>query len=621
MTIRNDIPCRALAGAKVMLPFVFAASAQAQGPAAVNPQVAPTNPVVSVDPRVPRAAGQPCVVELLHQRPWPQQDAYMDIDPNITYMPPASCPPPWAKIILKIDMRTTRRSVVDTLGMDLAHVRLFRSGTPHYDDLSRWHIERDLTDYSALFREPQAGRIWSTADPQAIDWGWVDHRSTYNADAQLLFYPASAATPAPRVPDAVVAIDSNTPVALPHNIVRAYLDVEADYQGNPFWYTCVGDVGNIPLGDVFAPGAAPKNSITPPIQGCGGGSFREIKIGVDGTAAGIAPAFPLVVADLNWWYHRNSADLPIPTLEMLNFRPYRVDLTPFAAILSAPGPHSVTADNRPPSDEEGPGGAETLLLYLDRGRNQVTGTVTLNTLTTEKGTPSETNTLTQTDLTIRGHIQTVQHRDFKICGCATTSYGRIDSCVHQTSQFHNLQAFHLEGPTSGMFFIDADKLYDQNIKLSSTVQQTSSRVLGNRLIAWDRTSTSFPLHMIYSIATHVERGDGWGVDFRRTNVTVVQSRVVDGDHYRPGLGHFTTHAGSRFYSVKKNGSQQPAPRWASYTTSDYRDNFGSCYHGELGASDGAIVHLAKGTTCPGGRNQVRWFAHPDGSPYTLGWWH
>ncbi|MFC5435285.1 peptide-N4-asparagine amidase [Rhodanobacter umsongensis] len=603
-----------------MLPFVFAASAQAQGPAAVNPQVAPTNPVVSVDPRVPRAAGQPCVVELLHQRPWPQQSIQMDIDPNITYMPPASCPPPWAKIILKIDMRTTQRSVVETLGMDLAGVRLFRSAAPHYNGLSRWHVERDLTDYSALFREPHAGSIWSAQNSEAIDWGWDQLQPIYNADAQLLFYPASAATPAPRVPDAVVGIDSNAPVALPHNIVRAYLDVEADYLDNPFWYTCVGNVGNIPLGDVLAPGGLPKETINAPVQGCGGGSFREIKIAVDGTAAGIAPAFPRVVADLNWWYHRNSADLPIPTLEMLNFRPYRVDLTPFAAILSAAGPHSVTADNPPPSPEEGPGGAETLLLYLDRGRNQVTGTVTLNTLATEKGTPSETNTLKRAGLTTRGHIKTGQHRDFKICGCATTSHGRIDSCVHQTSQFHNVQAFHLEGPSSDVFFDDADKLYDQNIELSNTVQQTSSRVLGKRLIAWDRTSTSYPLQMIYSIATHVTVDAGWIIDFKRTNVTVLQSRVVDGDHYRPGLGHFTTHAVSRFYSVNKGGSQQPVPRWASYTTSDYRDNFGSCHHGELGASNGAIVHLAKGTTCPEGRNWVRWFTHPDGSPDTLGWW-
>jgi len=30
-------------------------------------------------------------------------------------------------------------------------------------------------------------------------------------------------------------------------------------------------------------------------------------------------------------------------------------------------------------------------------------------------------------------------------------------------------------------------------------------------------------------------------------VTVLQSRMVDGDHYRSGLGHFTTHAGSRCY--------------------------------------------------------------------------
>ncbi|HUB89849.1 MAG TPA: peptide-N4-asparagine amidase, partial [Dyella sp.] len=338
-----------------------------------------------------------------------------------------------------MDIQSIRRSVVDTLGMDLANVRLFRDAVPRYGGATNgspvnWHVERDLTDYSALFKLPQSGLLWSTQNFDAVDF--IVDSFAFNASAKLVFYPATAATPAPRVPDAVIAANQGQ-VNLPHNIERAYLDVENDYPGNAFWYTCVSnDSGNLTLDDIFAPGGTPYDtSIYPPRQGCGGGDFQEIHIGVDGTPAGIAPAFPLVVADLNWSL-QNSANQPITTLEMLNFKPYRVDLTPFAAILSAPGAHNVTADN----DDAGGGGA-TLLLYLDPHSSQVSGAVTLNTLASENGAATDTDTLKQTGETIRGDIKTREHRNFEIRGFVYTSHGRIDSRVQQTSDFISVQAF------------------------------------------------------------------------------------------------------------------------------------------------------------------------------------
>lgn len=611
MNIRNNAWQRTLAMATLALSPAFGTAAHPSGSPAITPQLASTNPVASVDPRVPRAAGQPCVVELLHNRPWPQAFVHMDIDPSITYVPPPACPPPWSKVILKLDVQSSRRTVLDSIGMDLARVRLFRSGAPHYDGESSWHVERDLTDYSALFRAPHTGRIWSAQNPDAVDWGWDYLQPVYHASAQLLFYPSTAATPAPRVPDAVIGLNEGTPVNLPHNIVRAYVDVEnAFLVHHPIWYTCWSDdSAGVRLADVFAPGTEPKDAINPPVQGCGGGSFSEAQVRVDGRLAGIAPAFPLVIADLSWWYFRNSADLPIPTLEMLNTKPYRVDLSPFAAILSAPGAHSVT-------------NGSALLLYLDRNRPQVTGAVTFNTLATQNGTPTDTNTLTQNGDSVQGEIRTRLHRDFTIRGYVNTSSGRIDSSVHQTGDFSNLQRFHLEGPDRpDQYDTPVDKLYVQDVWLTNSAVQTSRRSQGTRLISWDQTSTSYPLQLTWHIATTVMISDAYIVDFHRTNITVLQSRVVDGDHYKPGFGHYTTHAGARFYSTLKGGDEQTDPRWESYTTRNYRDNFGSCYHGELGSQDGTIVNRSLGGPCPGGRNRVRWFAHPDGSPYTLGWWH
>lgn len=239
MTIRINSWNLALATAVVALAPASGVTAPPSGHPAVTPQVDATNPVASVDPRVPPAAGQPCVVELLHDRPWPQMSIWMEIDPTITYVPPAACPPPWSKVILKLDLQSSRRTVLDSIGMDLARVRLFRSGAPHYDGQSSWHVERDLTDYSALFRTPHTGSIWSQQDPEAVDWGWDYAQPVYHASAQLFFYPSTAATPAPRVPDAIVGVNQDTPVNLPHNVVRAYLDVENAFPSpDLIWYTC-----------------------------------------------------------------------------------------------------------------------------------------------------------------------------------------------------------------------------------------------------------------------------------------------------------------------------------------------------------------------------------------------
>jgi hypothetical protein len=438
-------------------PFIVAFLSASLGTASAAP---PAGQIASIDPHIPAATGQPCVVELMHDRTWPELlSAYppVIIDPNFSYTPPSACPPPWAKVILKVNIQSSSRGVVDGIGMDLAHVRLFRSAIPHYDGTSSWSIERDLTDYSALFKAPQSGVIWSSE----LDDIQVPNSPTFTGSAKLLFYPATAATPAPRVPDVVVAVNQDAAVDLPHNIERAYLDVEGNYQSMPtntqgnnhvFWYTCYSDDSNkLQLKDVsafyFAPGNAYYFSPYLQMEGCPGGSFRETKVGVDGTPAGIAPAFPLVVADLNWTFLHNTADQPITMLDMLNLKPYRVDLTPFAAVLSAAGPHNITADNRAqvlnPDADGSRNGGTTLLLYLDKQSTQVTGAVTLNTLATENGAPTDVDTIQGDGITNQGDIKTQQQRDFEIHGYINTSHGRIDACVHQISRFANTQAFQL----------------------------------------------------------------------------------------------------------------------------------------------------------------------------------
>ena len=65
-------------------------------------------------------------------------------------------------------------------------------------------------------------------------------------------------------------------------------------------------------------------------------------------------------------------------MHTLNFEPYRVDLTPFAGVLSDGQPHTVAVNVY---NADGYFSATaTLLLYLDAGSSQVTGAVTSNTI-------------------------------------------------------------------------------------------------------------------------------------------------------------------------------------------------------------------------------------------------
>lgn len=103
-----------------------------------------------------------------------------------------------------------------------------------------------------------------------------------------------------------------------------------------------------------------------------GSSFAEIRVGIDGTPAGIAPQFPSISADLSYFF-RETLDLPVPPLQMLNVLPYRVDLTPFAAILNEAGAHTISLQS-PITGLDSPLYQEAqLVVYLDKKATRVGG--------------------------------------------------------------------------------------------------------------------------------------------------------------------------------------------------------------------------------------------------------
>jgi hypothetical protein len=543
--------------------------------------------VVVADPTVPRPPGTPCVVQLFNDVTFDDFNAR-----PYSYAPPAGCQGRWSKVVLEADFSVTAGRQYDrTATLWLGGVNLYFGTTqePSATVSPSWHVERDLTDYDALLRSAGQG--------QAVIGNVVN--STYtgviHGSARLLFYPASLVAPPAPVPDAVYPLGAdpvggtatlNTPsdklaktLTLPRNVVRAYLDVFAQSQGgDEFWYTCVPD------------------QYAAQTQECGGGNFRETEVSIDGQPAGVAPVYP--------WIYTGGIDpylwRPTPGVQTLNFMPYRVDLTPFAGVLSDGKPHEVAVNV---AGAHGYFSATAaLLVYRDRHAQQVTGGITRNTLAGQAPTPTIGSTLvTDANGNVSGDVTTQLKRQFVIEGYATTSKGRVVSTVTQTVGFADTQSF----------VIDPSTFHQISDQLTQVDSASQSRI-GPLLTVQVNQHAAYPLHVDYNqqvqsdgsfnVATTVHQGYTSHGDQRWLGLTVyaadLSNTIDSGDTLQfNASGAVTGHTGQH-----------------SAQSFSFRDSLGSCHRVDLTTDTGALASYAAGTGCANGQNRVLWIAHPDGSP-------
>ena len=177
------------------LALLALAALSAPGTAQAALTIGSSNPATA-DPTVPRPATTPCTVPLFTNQ------TFADFSPKpYTYTPPAACPGPWAKVVLEADFSVTAGRQFDrTAQIALGHVNIYYGTTaePSAAVSPSWHVERDLTDYSALFKTAQSG--------DANLGNLVDGTYTgiITGSARVLLYPASHAAPAPRTADSVL---------------------------------------------------------------------------------------------------------------------------------------------------------------------------------------------------------------------------------------------------------------------------------------------------------------------------------------------------------------------------------------------------------------------------------
>lgn len=553
--------------------FFCAVMACSLGAAVAGAQVVtvPATPVVgsknpaTAEPPVTRPSTTPCTVTLFNNEAFNDYSAHA-----LSYAPPTGCAGPWAKVVLTVDFTVSEGVQYDrTASFYLGNANIFYGTTaePQSTVSPSWHVERDLTDLSAILKTAQTG--------QAIVYNIVN--STYTGviygTAKLLFYPANIRNLPPVVPDVVVPVSAvNSPyeldttasevtatVTAPKNTARAYLDVIAQSQSNDeFWYFCV------------------PNDVATELESCGNTAFRETEVTIDGKAAGVAPVYPWIYTggiDPNLWS-------PITGLQTLNFKPYRVDLTPFAGVLSDGEPHTVgvsvyNADSYFLA-------TANLLLYEDHGRKSTGGGLLENTLSAAPTPQILTNLKTDASGDVTGTVTVESTRNFTVKGYVNTSIGRVETTVEEAVDFKNAQTFDVTAN---------DDI--QNAVQTTTVNSKTSTQTGP-LVEVSEKSVSYPFTVDFS---YVVNNDGSLYELVTTNQQDIFSESQSLNGF-PLLSSSTTEQvqSTDKQNVSASGTYTDGPRnsSASYVA---KDSLGQCYSRSLASVSGVLTSVTDGKSC------------------------
>jgi hypothetical protein len=428
-------------------------------------------------------------------------------------------------------------------------------------------VESDLTDYSPIFTIAQTGQA-DIGNTLCCGLSGIIF-----ASATLEFYPLASGQTAPVTANVVLPLSAgssggtvtlNTTTdtlsgtfTMPTNIQNAYLDVYSQSQsGDEFWYTCV------------------PNDVSSELFSCGNTGFRETEISIDGQPAGVAPVYP--------WIYTGGIDpylwFPIPGVQTLNFTPYRVNLTPFAGLLSNGQPHTVSLSvfNANGYFEA----TASLLLYLDPTTTQITGGVTQDTLTAP--VPVVTENLTTTQSQISGTVNVVSNRSFVIAGNIVTSHGQVTTKVAQSIRFYNKQSFVINNTK-----------YVQNISQNTLLTSAVSTTSKGAPVTNNQTFT-FPLTVDISQVTQ-SNGDvnlttNAAQTYSVSTTGKVGSKVVSSATLTNSGQHVDTLEFDSSFNLIGNTGQSSAQQYNAF------DSTGAAYNCSLSAANNVLTSVGSG--CP-----------------------
>jgi Peptide N-acetyl-beta-D-glucosaminyl asparaginase amidase A len=524
----------------------------------------------TADPAVVRPNTRHCEVTLLTNQ------AFDDFNnKDFTFTPPAACRGPWAKVIFTGDFSIQPGVQFDRTGqLFFGGVNIYFGTTaePLATETDAWHVERDLTDYTALFKSAQTGYA-SLGNIVGAD----GLNSIIFGTFKLEFYEADFLNPAPRTADEVLPVQqggnssfqitsTNTEVVqsftLPKNVESAYLDVVAQSQNaEEQWFFCV------------------SNDIASALFDCGNTAFREVEISVDGKPAGAAPVYP--------WIYTGGLDpglwVPIPGVQTLNLLPYRVDLTPFAGTLNDGQPHTVgvsvfnafsyftvTAQ---------------LLVFEDARSQEVTGAVTEDTQTTPA--PVVTDTVVLDANGLGSGVDTVTNAEkFTISGYVNTSHGRVTTKVEQTSNF-----------SSAATITSSATAYIQN-NVNTSTTHTKVTTSEGPLFATKETDFSYPITVNldeeFLASGNITEQTSIDQKFQRDETDSFLGFPI----FKSSVTNEVTPTDLALFVLTPNGYELGQNSdMSSKQTYIYKDSFGRCYDRTLTAAANVLTGVEDKKNC------------------------
>ncbi|WP_344440563.1 peptide-N4-asparagine amidase [Kitasatospora nipponensis] len=479
-----------------------------------------------------------------------------------TLAPPANCPGPWTKVVLDWSGSVAGRQYDRLAGVWIGGAEVLRTSTPEPDPSGiSWHVDQDLSSFIPLLRTPQ---------PLVVDLGNIvnaTYTGVYHMTMTVTYYQADRHHPAAATADQVLPVSQSSTapgwwtlskgqsatatLSFPRNLTAAHLQLYARGGGcEEFWYANVPD-------DYTA--AHPDDGL------CGGGSYREVQVLVDGRLAGTVQPFPAIytggISPLLW--------RPIPSIDALRTQPYDVDLTPFAGTLTDGHPHTVTL--LPPAGiSDGWTLDGSLFLDTDPLRAQTGGAVTADTIaaapqvaTTEAGQADGSDLITASTT-----------RDWTVAGYVDTSRGRISTRIDHHGDYSNSNTIADQGQRQ------VTSQRDSGWTLTSTDR-------GHGRPAVTRSSWSYPLD-VTSTYTPGATADSYLV---RGQVSVARHLA---DETLQGERHWTRQAGSDDVLSAQGVLERQAGTTVQADGSGHEHYTGTtadggCYDHELAADHGYVT--------------------------------
>ncbi len=352
-------------------------------------------------PPVAKPAGQACTVRIVDNK-------FVNFDPfKGSFTPPTACGNSWEKVVLKMSGAVKGRQF-DRLGrLEVGDVTIFKTSTPEPSvDGIQWTVEKDVTAYAQLLKQPQPVTMWLGNVVNDTYTGILD------IQVDLSFYagPAPTGQPEQILPLTEVISDGSDRVGsltVPRNTERLIAEIYATGSGGgceEFWY-------------ITAP---PASGYSCPADN---GPYREVQVLIDGQVAGIAAPYPHIYTG-GWsnpflWY-------ALPAPRAFDLKPLQYDLGPFIGRLTDGVAHKVTVRVvGVPAGQSGWEVPTSFLVWRDAGSTQVTGRLLAASLS-----PMENDVRTSTPEGFT-EVKTTASHNFNAVGFVETSRGRTTFLVNR----------------------------------------------------------------------------------------------------------------------------------------------------------------------------------------------